>query len=113
MITKESDMFTRRVSMHLKLNSVAEFTQTLEKDILPLLRKQKGFQDEITFVGQGGKEAFGISFWDTAENAEAYNRGTYPEVTKILARVVEGTPQVETYEVANSTFHKIAVAVAA
>jgi len=27
--------------------------------------------------------------------------------------VVEGTPQVETYEVANSTFHKIAVAVAA
>src|SRR5713226_1063103 len=110
-------MFTRRVSMHLKPNSVAEFTQSLEKDILPLLRKQKGFQDEITFVGQGGKEAFGISFWDTAENAEAYNRGTYPEVTKILARVVEGTPQgtpqVETYQVANSTFHKIAVAVAA
>jgi len=61
--TKESDMFTRRVSMHLKPNSVAEFTQSLEKDILPLLRKQKGFQDEITFVGQGGKEAFGISFW--------------------------------------------------
>ncbi len=106
-------MFTRRVSMHLKPNSVAEFTQRIEKDILPLLRKQKGFQDEITFVAPGGTEAFGISFWDTAENAEAYSRGTYPEVTKILATVVEGTPQVETYEVANSTFHKIAVAVAA
>jgi hypothetical protein len=106
-------MFTRRVSMHLKSNSVAEFTKTIEKDILPLLRKQKGFQDEITFVGSTGTEAFGISLWDTAENAEAYNRGSYPEVTKILARVVEGTPQVETYEVANSTFHKIAVAVAA
>jgi hypothetical protein len=99
--------------MHLKSNSVAEFTQRLEKDILPLLRKQKGFQDEITFVGQGGKEAFGISLWDTAENAEVYNRGTYPEVTKILAAVVDGAPQVETYDVANSTFHKIAVAVAA
>jgi heme-degrading monooxygenase HmoA len=106
-------MFTRRVSMHLKPNSVAEFTKTIEKDILPLLRKQKGFQDEITFVGSTGTEAFGISLWDTAENAEAYNRGSYPEVTKILARVVEGTPQVETYEVANSTFHKTAVAVAA
>src|SRR5712691_2729165 len=113
MITKESDMFTRRVSMHLKPNSVVEFTQRLEKDILPLLRKQKGFQDEITFVGQGGREAFGISLWDTAENAEAYNRGTYPEVTKFLATVVEGTPQVETYDVANSTFHKIAAAAAA
>jgi len=106
-------MFTRRVSMHLKPNCVAEFTRTLEKEIIPLLRKQKGFQDEITFVGSTGTEAFGISLWDTAENAEAYNRGTYPEVTKILARVVEGTPQVETYDVANSTFHKIAVAVAA
>jgi hypothetical protein len=113
MTTKESAMFTRRVSMHLKPNSVSEFTRTLEKEIIPLLRKQKGFQDEITFVGSTGTEAFGISLWDTAENAEAYNRGTYPEVTKILARVVEGTPKVETYEVANSTFHKIAVAVAA
>jgi len=99
--------------MHLKPNCVTEFTQKIEKDILPLLRKQKGFQDEITFVAPKGTEAFGISFWDTAENAEAYNRGTYPEVTKTLARVVEGTPQVETYQVANSTFHKIAVPVAA
>jgi hypothetical protein len=106
-------MFARRVDMHLKSNSVVEFTQRLEKDILPLLRKQKGFQDEITFVGQGGREAFGISLWDTAENAEAYNRGTYPEVTKFLATVVDGTPQVETYDVANSTFHKIAAAAAA
>ena len=106
-------MFARRVYMHLKPNSVAELTQKLEKDVLPLLRKQKGFQDEITFVGQGGREAFAISLWDKAENAEAYNRGTYPEVTKILAAVVEGTLQVETFEVANSTFHRIAAAVAA
>jgi len=106
-------MFGRRVSMQLKPNSNAEFTQRIEKDILPLLRKQKGFQDEITFVAPGGTEAFGISLWDNRANAEAYNRETYPEVAKILARVVEGTPKVETYEVANSTFHKIAVAVAA
>ena len=106
-------MFARRVYMHLKPNSVAEFTQRLEKDVLPLLRKQKGFQDEITFIRPGGGEAFGISLWDTPENAEAYNRGTYPEVTKFLATVVEGPAQVETYEVANSTFHKIAAAVTA
>ena len=105
-------MFARRIHMHLKPNSVAEFTQRLEKDVLPLLRKQKGFQDEITFVGQGGTEALGISLWDKAENAEAYNRGAYHEVGKILATVLEGAPQVETYDVANSTFHKIAAAAA-
>jgi len=105
-------MFARRVYMHLKPNSVAEFTQRLEKDVLPLLRKQKGFQDEMTFVGQSGKEAFGISVWDKAEDAEAYNRVTYPQVAKILASVIEGAPQIETFDVANSTFHKIAAAVA-
>jgi hypothetical protein len=106
-------MFARRVYMHLKPNSVAEFTQRLEKDVLPLLRKQKGFQDEITFVGQGGREAFAISLWDKPENAETYNRGNYSDVTKILATVIEGTTQVETYDVANSTFHKIAAAATA
>jgi len=99
--------------MHLKPNSVTEFTKSLENEVLPLLRKQKGFQDEITFVGLGGTEAFGISMRDKAEDAEAYNRATYPEVTKMLARVVVGVPQVETYNVANSTFHKIAAAIAA
>jgi hypothetical protein len=98
--------------MQLKSNGVVEFTERIEKDILPLLRKQKGFQDEITFVVPGGTDAFAISLWDNKENAEAYNRETYPEVTKILARVVEGTPKVETYEVCNSTFHKVAAAVA-
>jgi hypothetical protein len=106
-------MFARRVYLHLKPNSVAELTQRLEKQIIPLLRKQKGFQDEISFVGQGGTEAFAISLWDKTENAEAYNRGAYPEVTKILATVVDRPAQVETFEVVNSTFHKIAAAVAA
>jgi hypothetical protein len=110
--TKEVAMFARKVSLHLKPNSGAEFTKRIEKDIIPLLRKQKGFQDEITCVTKGEKEAFGISLWDRTENLEAYNRGTYPEVAKILASVVEGTPQVETFEVSNSTFHKVAAAVA-
>ena len=101
-------MFARHVSMRLKPNSVTEFTRKLEQEIIPLLRKQKGFQDEITFVASNGTEAVGISLWDQKDNAEAYNRGSYTEVQKALAQVVEGTPQVQTYEVTNSTFHKIA-----
>jgi hypothetical protein len=33
-------MFARHVSMHLKPNTRAEFTQTIENEILPLLKKQ-------------------------------------------------------------------------
>jgi len=50
----------------------------------------------------------GTSLWDQKENAETYNRGAFSEVQKALAKVVEGTPEIKTYEVANSTFHKIA-----
>lgn len=100
-------MYARRVSLHLKPNSATDFTQRLEKQVIPMLRKQKGFQDEITFVGPSGTEAFGVSLWDNKESADAYNRGPYAEVTKILANLVVGNPQVDTYEVGNSTFHKI------
>ena len=105
-------MFARNVSMRLKPNSVTEFTRTLENEVIPLLRKQKGFQDEITFVVSGGTEAVGVSLWDQKENAEAYDRGTYPQVLYALLKVTEGTPKVQAYEVCNSTFHKIAARVA-
>ena len=101
-------MFARTVTINLKANSSAEFTRTLENQIIPLLRKQKGFQDEVTLLTLRGTEAVAISFWDRIENAEAYAREVYPEVLKALAKLVEGTPKVESHEVSNSTFHKIA-----
>lgn len=101
-------MFARRVYMRLKPNSVSEFTQKLETEVIPLLRKQNGFQDEITFVSPGGKEAFALSLWTSPEDAEAYSRGSYPSVAKIMSAVIEGSSQVETFDVVNSTFHKIA-----
>ncbi len=99
-------MFARSVSINLKANSTKEFNQTMENQVIPLLRKQKGFRDEITLVAPGGLKAIAISIWDLRENAETYNQGAYTEVQKALAKVVEGTPEVQTYEVSNSTFHK-------
>ena len=106
-------MFARNVSFHLKSNMLADYTRTFDKDILPLLRKQNGFKDEITFSGPGGIDVTAISLWDNKANAEAYNTNAYPEVLKTLARVIDGTPKVQTGEVVNSTFHKITVGVAA
>jgi hypothetical protein len=42
------------------------------------------------------------------DDAEAYSQKTYPEVLKALSKVIEGAPQVETFEVSNSTSHQIA-----
>ena len=106
-------MFARHVSMVLKPNCTAEFTRTVKNEVIPLLRKQKGFKDEITRVVPGGTEAIGITLWDQKENAAAYYHTAHPQVLELLARVVEGTTEVKTLEVSNSTYHKIAAREAA
>lgn len=100
-------MFARNVFTRLKPNSSAAFTKLIDNETIPTLRKHAGFQGELTFLAPGGAEAVGISLWDTKEHADAYARDGYPAVIKNLNKFVEGTPRVQTYEVANSTFHKI------
>ncbi len=106
-------MFARNVSIHLKSNMLSDYTRTFEKDILPLLRKQNGFRDEITFAGPGGVDVTAISLWENKNDADAYNTNTYPEVLNTMARFIEGTPKVQTSDVVTSTCHKIAVHAAA
>ena len=45
---------------------------------------------------------------DRKESADVYSRETYPQVLKSLAKVVDGTPEVQAYEIVNSSFHKTA-----
>ena len=106
-------MFARNVSIHLKPNSSVAFTKQIEDETIPTLRKQAGFQGELTFLAPSETEVVAISLWDKKENAEAYARTGYPDVMKNLNKFIDGTPTVKTYEVANSTFHKITATVAA
>jgi len=94
--------------MRLKNGNVAEFNRILEKEVLPLLQRQKGFREEIVLTNPGGAEVVGISIWEQKENADSYNREKFPEVQQLLAKVLDGTPQVKTYEVSHSTVHRIA-----
>jgi len=103
-------MFARNVSIHLKSNMFSDYTRAFEKNVLPLLRQQKGFRDEITLSNPGSVDVIAISLWDTKTNAEAYNTNTYPEVLKTVARMIDGTPKVQTFEAVTSTFHNVAVA---
>jgi hypothetical protein len=89
--------------MRLKADSLAEFSRILEAEVLPLLRKQAGFQDDINFISTSGGQAVGISFWDTQEHAEGYTQGGYPDALKSLGGVLEGSPQVHTWQMATST----------
>lgn len=103
-------MFARHVSLQLKPALANEFPVTFEKEILPLLRKQRGFLDELLLVTPEKKEAVAISLWETKEHAENYRREVYPEVEKIVNRYAEGIPIVKQFEPQYSTFRKVAVA---
>jgi hypothetical protein len=99
-------MFGRQVTLKIKADSATELTRIAENEIIPILRKQKGFRDETTFIAPDRLEAVANSFWDTKADAEAYNLSAYPEVLKTLSNVIDGTPTVKNFEFANSTFNK-------
>jgi heme-degrading monooxygenase HmoA len=100
-------MYTRNVRIKLRANGVQEFRSLWEQKVIPLLRTQEGFQDGITFVAPTRNEAVAVSFWDSQDSADAYNHIAYLDVLRALSKVIEGMPIVETFEVMDSTFHKI------
>jgi antibiotic biosynthesis monooxygenase len=80
-------MDTRNFRIKLRADRVREFRRLLEQEIIPLLRTQNGFQDEITFVTSKRNEAVAISFWDSQENADAYNHVAYLDVPRVLHKI--------------------------
>jgi hypothetical protein len=106
-------MFACNVFINLKPNTLSEFLKTMEHEIVPLLRKQKGFQDEMTLSVPSGTEVVAVSFWDREENAQAYDLWSFPGVLKILDKFLDRTPRVRTFEVASSTLQKRAARAAA
>ena len=87
--------------IHLKDGKQKEFVQLFESQILPVLRQQKGFQDELTLVDNN--RVLAISFWDDRKNAEMYHNTAFPKLVEKLNSVIQEAPRVETYEVATST----------
>jgi heme-degrading monooxygenase HmoA len=106
-------MFVRKVSIRLKKDTLSEFTKTFEQQIVPVLRKQKGFKDDIVLAVPGGQDVLAISLWETQLDAEAYNSSDYKNVLKTLENVIEGNPKVGTPEILHTTLYESHVATSA
>ena len=107
-------MFTRIVECTVKPDKRDEIQQRLRNEILPLLQKQPGFVDEVGLASEHDPERMvAISFWKTREDAERYHRDTFPRVQDIAKPYLKGPMKVETYNVEESTIHRIAAGKAA
>jgi len=102
-------MFARKVTFNIKPNMDRQIAVKFETEVLPLLRKANGFRDQIT-LSRDKNEIVGISLWDKKDHLDAYTKDTDPQVVKLLESMYSGTPDVRTYEVTNSTSHKIVAA---
>jgi hypothetical protein len=106
-------MFAHSAFMNLKPTTGTEFLKTVGTGIVPLLRKQIGFQDQMTLSDSCGRGVVAVSFWDQQENMQAYHSSGYPEVLKFLGKFLDGTPHVRTFEVVSSTLRNAAARAAA
>ncbi len=107
-------MFTRVVELSTRTGKARDLTRTVNDRVLPILKNQPGFLDEITLISdEDPNRILAISFWKSKEHAENYHREQFKNVTDTFSNLLEGTPEVRTFEVENSTIQKIAAGRAA
>ena len=99
-------MFARTILFRLKADCLATLSVTVETQILPLLRRQNGFQEEIVFADSPGELVTIVSLWRDQRSAEACEASVYPEVLKLLGSLIVGTPEVRTSKVIHSSLRR-------
>jgi hypothetical protein len=93
-------MYTLLIEGHVKPGKKSEFISTWNREILPTLRKQTGFVDEILLFGTAEPEAgVGISPFKTPEDAERYHREVFPRMANTVQHLMTGSPTVRQFNV--------------
>jgi len=90
----------RNVQFEIKAGQGKEFNRVMHADVLPLLKKQAGFSEELTLVHQD--KGVAISVWKDQASVDAYATTAYPQVLAKLNPMLARVPTVQNYEVAAS-----------
>ena len=100
-------MYARLVTSHIKPGLLEDVTHKMACDIIPFLKKQDGFRDEISFFDKEANESIAISFWANKRYADRYGREQFPKVLSQLKGQLENTPVVRGFEVTSSTWYNM------
>ena len=88
--------------------------QHINDKVLPILKKQAGFVDETLLVSDTEpNQILALSFWNSKEDAERYQREQYPAIHEMVRHLLEAEPVIRTFNVDSSTTHRIAAGKAA
>ena len=86
----------RSVRFDIATDKNEQFHTIFRNDVLPILKKQEGFRNELLLVDD--QHVLAISVWNNLDSARKYESATYPQVDKALRPVMFGKPTVETYQ---------------
>src|SRR5687768_5331413 len=89
----------RSVRFDIAKDGNEEFHKLFKSEVLPVLKKQDGFKDELLLVHD--QHVLAISVWNNADAARKYETATYPQVDKVLRPVMTGKPTIETFDYAS------------
>jgi hypothetical protein len=90
-------MYARKVSLCLRSESAGQFLRQAEDELIPLLRKQRGFLDQLIILSDSGDIVYLYTFWENSEDAERYDRMTLPALSQLLTAVVNGALHVHAF----------------
>jgi heme-degrading monooxygenase HmoA len=102
-------MFVLVASAQVKPNAGAAFAAAFEKQLLTSLRGQRGFRDELLLLVPGGPDAMVVTFWDSRDDLDDYERTGWPAVLETLVNVIDH-PALRRFQLAHSTLHPEGVA---
>ena len=101
-------MFTRVVETTSKHGRARELCYTIDEKVLPILKKQTGFVDELVMLSNTDpNKVIAISFWKTKEDAQRYEREHFDNVKRTIQQLFEAAPVVRTFDVHSSTAHRV------
>jgi heme-degrading monooxygenase HmoA len=101
-------MFSRVVAVRTKRGKVRELAETIQDKILPILKDQPGFVDEIILVPDTEPDQIlSLSFWKSQHDAERYSHEQFPRINELISHLVESAPVPKNFNVDTFTSHNI------
>lgn len=94
-------MYASVVPFRVKAGRTEEAVQTYLGSVIPAIREQRGFRSILVLTDPETNEGYGISLWDTEEDAKAFgSSGNYREqVIGKLGNLLVEPPARKIYEV--------------
>lgn len=94
------------IDARLKPGRKEDFLKTFNSLVLPLLKQQDGFVDEILLFEDGTNTGIALSLWNSRKEAEQYQNNVLEKTKSFVEHLLESNVTVRSFEVAASeTFH--------